>query len=101
MASAYWYTLRLWAIDTGMMNDEIAATSSEDENMKRFTAAFSTLAVKPAYRLLNIYEGRLHRRYHRAIHTMLALHQARHRMEIHNAESPGERPEKDGQTNPV
>ena len=73
MVVAYWKTRRAWALETNMMNQALAQTPIEDSHLDRITQAFTTLAAKPAYQLLDIYEGRLHRRYHRALNTMLAL----------------------------
>jgi hypothetical protein len=76
-----------------MMNRAIDQTSPADHPVNRITDAFSSLADTPRYRLLNVYEGRLHRRYHRAIQTFLALE---------SQPQPQPEPEKETeQTNPL
>lgn len=94
MVSAHWRSCRLRAMENNMMDEAIDNTSPDDDGLTRVTDAFSSLTMKPAYHLLDVYEGRLHRRYHRAVNTMLTLQENRRRNE--------ERKEKhDGQTNPV
>jgi hypothetical protein len=109
MAVAHWKTRRVWALENNMMNHALADTSPEDSHLDRITQAFTKLAEKPGYHLLDIYEGRLHRRYHRAVNTMLALKPVCHHSEetkvtelTQETSLPPVREEKNsGHTNPL
>jgi hypothetical protein len=76
MVSAYWRLRRLWAVETRLFDDAMAAQSATghpDDERARIAAAFSTLAESPQLALLNRYEARLHRMYQRAFHNVFTL----------------------------
>jgi hypothetical protein len=75
MASSTWRLRRLWQIETSLMDDAIANTSTvpETENSIRTARAFSKLAAGPDLDLIDRYESRLHRIYHRSLLNLALL----------------------------
>jgi hypothetical protein len=72
MCAAYWRQRRAWAIETGMLDNQIALQSG-DNDAARMAAAFDTLAAAPSLPLLHRYETRLHTMYQRALRTFIML----------------------------
>ena len=72
MVTSLWRTRRLWAIETNMMNQAAAADRSPDP-LDRLTAAFESLASRPAFLLLQRYESRLNMAYQRALLNLALL----------------------------
>jgi hypothetical protein len=71
MASATWRLRRLWQIETQLMN---GAMAPEDKDPFPKTAkAFSKLAAGPDLDLIDRYESRLHRIYHRSLMNLRLL----------------------------
>lgn len=83
MASAYWRLRRLWAVETRLYNDAMAAEQSDDE-LARIAGAFKALAESPQFSVLHRYESRLHRMYQRAFHNSFLLRE----MNLPNEPSP-------------
>jgi hypothetical protein len=75
MVAAHWRIRRLWAIETRIMDEEVAAQPDGDL-MGRLAAAFDNLAQKSSATLLHRYEMRLHLVYRRALHNLLLLRHA-------------------------
>ena len=75
MCSAQWRMQRACAVGTALLNQAIDSASSQDDPDATFVAAFRQLSRDDAFRLADLYEGRLHRRYHCAMKTLLMLRQ--------------------------
>ena len=63
---------RVWALETRLLDDALAAQPPGDE-LGRVTAAFSSLASRPELALIHRYETRLHNVYQRALFNFLLL----------------------------
>lgn len=74
MVASIWRLRRLWAIEKRLFDRGIEKSPELDE-MDRIAGAFSALAAGPELHLLDRYESRLHRTYHRSLHNFLLLHQ--------------------------
>ncbi len=72
LSSAYWRMRRLWAIETTLMNEQLALQPSNDA-ITRIAGSFSTLSDTNKFAVLNRYESRLHRIYQRALKNLLAI----------------------------
>lgn len=75
MAAADWRQQRAWAIETAIMNEKIAASSSTNP-LTRMTDAFALLATGPELPLMHRYESRQSRLYYRALHNLQLLRRA-------------------------
>lgn len=75
MASSSWRLRRLWAIETSVM-DEALAAEPEGDDFSRTAAAFQKLAASPALGLIHRYETRLHTMYQRSLRNMLVTRAA-------------------------
>jgi hypothetical protein len=75
MAASFWRLRRAWALETRVLDNEVAA-QTEGDRRDRMAAAFSSLAAKPALGLMHRYETRLHLIYQRALHNLLLLRAA-------------------------
>jgi hypothetical protein len=61
MVASCWRMRRAWAIETRMMDDQIAAQPiRKDSELAHITTAFSQLANSPSLALIHRYETRLH-----------------------------------------
>src|ERR1035438_3898879 len=69
MVSASWRLRRTWAIQTSLLDTEVA-TYFDEEIPAAVAASFAKLAAEPALALLQRYETRLHLVYHRCINTL-------------------------------
>jgi hypothetical protein len=76
MAAAYWRMRRAWAIETRLIEDGMQTQTAADA-IGRLTAAYSELATGPQLALLQRYESRLHRMYHRGLTNLLLLREDR------------------------
>ena len=83
MTASRWRMRRLWAIETRILDDALAAQPPGDE-LGRIAAAFSTLAARPELHLIHRYETRLHTIYQRALYNLLILRTA----EVPNEPTP-------------
>jgi hypothetical protein len=72
MCAAYWRQRRAWAIETALLDKQIAL-HTEGSNADRLAAAFDTLAAAPGLSLLHRYETRQHLMYQRALRTFIML----------------------------
>ncbi len=72
MIAASWRLRRVWALETRLLDDALAAQAPGDE-LGRVTAAFSSLASRPELALIHRYETRLHNVYQRALFNFLLL----------------------------
>src|ERR1035437_6008009 len=72
MAASDWRLRRAWAIETPLLDKQIAAQPSA-ATLDRMADAFSGLADGPAIALIHRYEGRLHLMYQRSLHNLLFL----------------------------
>lgn len=72
MVAASWRLRRVWALETRLLDDALAAQAPGDE-LGRVTAAFSSLASRPELALIHRYETRLHYVYQRALFNFLLL----------------------------
>jgi hypothetical protein len=72
MAASDWRLRRAWAIETRLLDKQIAAQSS-GATLDRMADAFSGLADGPAIALIHRYEARLHLMYQRSLHNLLIL----------------------------
>src|SRR5580704_15321000 len=72
MCAAYWRQRRAWAIETALLDQQIAL-QSDGSDTDRMASAFDTLAAAPALPLLHRYETRLHLMYQRALRTLIML----------------------------
>jgi hypothetical protein len=75
MVASCWRMRRAWAIETRMMDDQIAAqpVRKDSDGLARITTAFSQLANSPSLALIHRCEARLHLMYQRALHNLLLL----------------------------
>jgi hypothetical protein len=80
MVLVYWRMRRLSALENGMMNQAIDATSPDADNMTRMIDAQNSLTDSHRYNLLNLYEDRCHRRYYRALNSIMALRRAQEKL---------------------
>jgi hypothetical protein len=78
MVASCWRMRRAWAIETRMMDDQIAAqpVRKDSDELGHIATAFSQLAVSPSLALIHRYETRLHVMYQRALHNLLLLRTA-------------------------
>ncbi len=72
MVSASWRLRRAWAMETRILDNEVAARTTGDR-LDRMAAAFTDLAAKPSLELMHRYETRLHVIYQRALNNLLLL----------------------------
>ena len=72
MVAASWRRRRLWTIETRLFDNSIGKRQDTDER-DRLAGAFSDLADGNDLRLLDRYENRLDRMYHRSLHRYLVL----------------------------
>ena len=72
MVASFWRLRRAWALETHMIEKQVAAQSTGDP-LDRMTAAFSDLAASPSLGLMHRYQTRLHLFYQRALHNLLLL----------------------------
>src|SRR5580700_8865439 len=72
MCAAYWRQRRAWAIETALLDKQIALQTDGDSS-DRLAAAFDTLAAAPTLPLLHRYETRQHLMYQRALRTFIML----------------------------
>jgi hypothetical protein len=72
MCAAYWRQRRAWAIETALLDKQIAL-HPDGANAERMAAAFDTLAAAPTLPLLHRYEARQHTMYQRALRTFIML----------------------------
>jgi len=75
MCAAQWRMQRVCWVQTALLNEAMDSASSIDDPDATFVAAFRQLSRDDAFRLADLYEGRLHRRYHCAMKTLLMLRQ--------------------------
>jgi hypothetical protein len=75
MCAAYWRQRRAWAIETALLDKQIAL-QSDGSDADRMASAFDTLAAAPTLPLLHRYETRLHLMYQRALRTLTMLQKA-------------------------
>ncbi len=75
MCAAQWRIQRTWCVENGLLNQALDTAPSKDDGVAKLVEAFRHLSTDDAFRLIAIYEGRHHRRYHRAIQTFLLLRQ--------------------------
>jgi hypothetical protein len=75
MAASFWRLRRAWALESRMLDNEVAA-QTEGDRRDRMAAAFSSLAARPALGLMHRYETRFHLVYQRALHNLLLLRAA-------------------------
>lgn len=87
MVAADWRMRRLWALENQMFNDAYDFGECDDE-VRRIENAFAALADTSKHALLQRYESRLDRMYHRALRNFTHL-----RANVPNAELPNEPPE--------
>jgi hypothetical protein len=73
MTTAQWRMRRLRAIENGLLNRAIRATSPDADGLSRIIDAYNSLADSRKFNNLSQYEGRLHRRYFRALTAFLAI----------------------------
>src|ERR1700683_2380207 len=76
MCAAYWRQRRSWAIETALLEKQIAH-QPDGSNADRMAAAFDTLAAAPSLPLLHRSEARLHLMYQRALRTLIMLRTAK------------------------
>ena len=72
MVAAHWRLRRAWAIETRMLEKQIAAQPPGGD-LDRTADAFSALADAPAMALMHRYEARLHLTYQRSMQNLLLL----------------------------
>ena len=89
MAAADWKLRRLWAIETQMFNDSVNAESDTVGELKRIESAFAKLAETQKFNVLQRYETRLDRIYHRQLRSLLELRKESPLEEVAE-EEPGE-----------
>jgi hypothetical protein len=75
MVAAFWRMRRTWAMETRILENQIASQSPEGQ-IDRMAGAFTDLAASPALGLMHRYETRLHCMYQRALHNLLLLRSA-------------------------
>jgi hypothetical protein len=83
LAATCWRIRRSWALETRLLDKEIAA-QPEGDPLDRMADAFASLSRAPSLALLHRYETRLHLAYQRALHNILLLRAA----DIPNEPSP-------------
>jgi hypothetical protein len=95
MVSAHWRMRRAWAIETRILQNEIAVQPASqptpdpaDAEINRMASAFKSLAATPAMALMHRYETRLHVMYQRALHNLMLLRAADPNPEVRNEPSP-------------
>jgi hypothetical protein len=76
MCAAYWRQRRAWAIETALLDKQIALQPGETAP-ERMASAFDRLAAAPTLPLLHRYEARLHLMYQRALRTFIMLRTVR------------------------
>jgi hypothetical protein len=76
MCAAYWRQRRAWAIETALLDKQIALQSGET-GPERMAAALDHLAASPTLPLLHRYEARQHLMYQRALRTFIMLRTVR------------------------
>jgi hypothetical protein len=76
MCAAYWRQRRAWAIETALLDKQIALQPGETAT-DRMAAAFDRLAASPTLPLLHRYEARQHTMYQRALRTFIMLRAVR------------------------
>jgi hypothetical protein len=72
MAASDWRLRRAWALETRLLDKQIAAQAA-GPTLDRMADAFSGLAEGPAIALIHRYEARLHLMYQRSLHNLLIL----------------------------
>src|ERR1700689_4066232 len=72
MCASYWRQRRAWAIETALLEKQIAH-QPDGSNADRMAAPFDTLAAAPSLPLLHRSEARLHLMYQRALRTLIML----------------------------
>jgi hypothetical protein len=72
MVSATWRLRRCWAVETRVLDQEIAA-QFEGDQLDRIAAGLAKAAAGQTLPLMHRYETRLHRMYQRALHGLLRL----------------------------
>jgi hypothetical protein len=75
MVASDWRLRRAWAIETRLLDKQIAAQSAGGD-LDRMSDAFSGLADGRALALIHRYEARLHLTYQRSLHNLLLLRMA-------------------------
>jgi hypothetical protein len=96
MVAAHWRMRRSWAIETRMLQNEIALQTNPqptpdpgDAEINRMVGAFNHLAETRSMALMHRYETRLHVMYQRALHNLLLLRAAdRQNPEVRNEPNP-------------
>ncbi len=74
MAAAFWRMRRLWAIETRILDNAVAARPAQEDPRDAIAGAFGDLAATaPQLALMHRYETRLHRIYQRALGNLLKL----------------------------
>jgi hypothetical protein len=72
MCASYWRQRRAWAIETALLDKQIAL-QPDGANSERLAAAFDRLAAAPTLPLLHRYDTRQHLMYQRALRTLIML----------------------------
>jgi hypothetical protein len=96
MVAAHWRMRRTWAIETRMLQNEVALQANPqpapdpcDAEINRMVASFKNLAETRSMALMHRYETRLHVMYQRALHNLLLLRSAdRFNPEVQNEPNP-------------
>jgi hypothetical protein len=95
MVSSHWRMRRAWALETRMLQNEIAIQPAPqptpdpaDAEINRMASAFKSLASSPAMALMHRYETRLHVMYQRALHNLILLRAVDPSLEAQNEPSP-------------
>lgn len=76
MCAAYWRLHRAWAIETRMLDKQVAiqpATQTSNGELDRLATAFEYTAASPAAAVMHRYQARLHLMYQRAIRNFILL----------------------------
>jgi hypothetical protein len=76
MAITRWHQHRLWALETKMWNDALAA-QTPGARPTRILAAFLTLCATPGFAALSRYEATCHQSFARALRLLLNLSRTR------------------------
>ena len=77
IAACYWRLRRLWAVEKEWMDQSLPARTRNSSAIASIATAFGILAETNKFRLLHLYEGRIHRQYHTAFETLLSLRRNR------------------------
>jgi hypothetical protein len=72
MVAASWRLRRVWALETGVFNDALAAQPPGDE-MTRTVAAFRSLARGPELDLIHRYETRFNNMFQKSLYNLCLL----------------------------